>query len=122
MGKCWMCFQMIASISLWFSWYPWELRNVYVGGHVKVFGVPFLHLRTFMPPIGMLMVVLIPLSIESNFGDRFATAIHLLGAVLLLGGYGCFELYSLACAEFVHIQSKERIIRWFFCVSCLLCG
>merc|ERR1712048_505588 len=99
-----------------------ELRNVYVGGHVKVFGVPFLHLRTFMPPIGMLMVVLIPLSIESNFGDKFATAIHYLGAVLLLGSYGCFELYTLACAEFVHIQSKERIIRWFFCVSCLLCG
>jgi len=122
-GKVWMCFQVIAAISIWLSWYPWELRNVYVGGEVKLLWcVPFLHLRTFVPPVGMLMVVFVPLSLQSDFGNTFATAIHLIGAGVMLGGYGLCEAYTLAFAEYVKIQAKERIIRTILCVCCLLNG
>ncbi|CAE8681704.1 unnamed protein product [Polarella glacialis] len=130
-GKCWKCFQLIAAISLWLSWYPWELRNVYVGGGVKLcsschlrHAMPFLHARTFIPPIGMLMVVLIPIASPAyeDFEDTFASYIHLSGAVLMLGGHGVFEFYTLAYAEFVHIEHKERMIRWIFCLLCLFNG
>lgn len=121
-GKCWMCFEVLAALSIWLSSYPWELRNVYVGGHLKFFGIPFLHWRAFVPPVGLLMVVLIPLSTRDDFANSLATTIHLIGAVMMLGGHGLFEVYTLARAEFVRIGRRERQLRWIWCVCCLVAG
>lgn len=121
-GKCWMCFELLAALCIWLSWYPWELRNVYVGGDLKFFGVPFLHWRAFVPPFGLLMVVLIPLSTRDDFANSLASAIHLIGAVMMLGGHGLFEVYTLACAEFVRIGRRERQLRWIWCICCLVAG
>jgi len=117
-GELWRCFEMISAFSIWLSWYPWELRNVYTGGKVQWCWVPFLHLRTFMVPIGMLLVVFVPLPQSSDFGDTFSSAIHYAGASTCLGGYAVFELYTLLFAEFVLMQRNERTLRLVLCMTC----
>eukprot|EP00931_Biecheleriopsis_adriatica_P121719 TRINITY_DN9677_c0_g3_i1.p1 TRINITY_DN9677_c0_g3~~TRINITY_DN9677_c0_g3_i1.p1 ORF type:complete len:400 (+),score=32.22 TRINITY_DN9677_c0_g3_i1:151-1350(+) len=120
-GEIWKCFVLIGALSIWLSWYPWELRNVYTGGSVRwFFCIPFLHLRTFMPPIGMMLVAFVPLPQSSNFGETFASAIHYAGASTALGGYGVFEFYTLVFAEYVHMEPKERILRSILCATCLM--
>eukprot|EP00443_Scrippsiella_acuminata_P022641 CAMPEP_0115266066 /NCGR_PEP_ID=MMETSP0270-20121206/51273_1 /TAXON_ID=71861 /ORGANISM="Scrippsiella trochoidea, Strain CCMP3099" /LENGTH=438 /DNA_ID=CAMNT_0002682145 /DNA_START=85 /DNA_END=1401 /DNA_ORIENTATION=+ len=125
-GKVWFAFETIAALAIWNSWYPWELRNVYVGGGVKLLGccLPFLHARTMVPPIGLLMLVMIPIGSpgQIDFTTDVASWIHLIGAVLMIGGHGLFEFYTLSRSGVVHIQPRERILRWIFCLGCIGCG
>lgn len=125
-GKCWYAFETIAALAIWGSWYPWELRNVYVGGGVKFCWccVPFLTVRTFVPPIGLLILVMISVSSPSrdDFSDSLASYLHLVGAGIMLGGHGIFEFYTLGFSHVVKMARTERILRWVFCIGCLLGG
>jgi len=113
-GKCFFAFVLIGGICMLSSWYPWQLRNVYIGDDLilgagwlgknnqgKPRGISVLMLRQFLPPIGIMMVACIPAPPGANrqFTDKVSSIVHTLGAVMSIGGYAMIELYTLVFAE-----------------------
>jgi len=110
-GKCFFAFVLIGGICMLSSWYPWSLRNVYIGddlrfpppgwlgtnqlGHPR--GIRILMLRQFLPPIGIMLVACIPAPPAANrdFSDTVSSIVHTMGAVMSIGGYAFIELYTL---------------------------
>lgn len=124
-GKCFYAFQTTAALCILMSWYPWQLRNVYVGENAKMFGVNLLNLRTLLPPIGMMLVThiqVIPME-QRGFRDNVAIALHSLGAMMMIGGFCLFELHCLFSGS-IHTRAHERMIRMgivFLCLFCCVC-
>merc|ERR1719436_675399 len=92
------------------SWYPWQLRNVYIGDDLvlgdglfgldptgRPNGIKLLMLRQFLPPIGIMMVACIPAPPGANrqFTDKVSSIVHTMGAVMSIGGYAIIEFYTL---------------------------
>jgi len=113
-GKCFFAFVLIGGICMLSSWYPWQLRNVYIGDDLMIGppylgknangkdrGVSVLMLRQFLPPIGIMIVACIPAPPAANrqFTDKVSSIVHTLGAVMSIGGYAVIELYTLIRAE-----------------------
>lgn len=102
-GKVFNSFCTIAALCMFASWYPYQLRNVYVGVDEPVLNIRFLKdfswptLRHFAPPIGMLLVTMIPVPGPANreFPDQIAVACHNIGATAMIGAYGLTELQCL---------------------------
>lgn len=129
-GKCFFAFVLIGAICMLTSWYPWQLRNCYIGDEVilgrgwfgknivgRDVGIKVLMMRAILPPVGIMMVACIPAPPAANreFTDMVACTLHTLGATVSIGGYAFIELYTLLCAglsvEFNwHPPGKERRI------------
>lgn len=144
-GKVFFGFVLISSLSMMMSWYPWRLRNVWIGDDLKLFGgwcgqdragrprgITVLMLRQFMPPIGMLLVATIPAPPGANreFTDQVSCIIHTIGAVMSIGGYAVIELYTLLWARQVVFDTSirgrrhrvpEKLARGILISMCLFC-
>jgi len=110
-GKCFFAFVLIGGICMLLSWYPWRLRNVYIGDDLKFppagwlgynkqgrpRGIRVIMLRQFLPPIGIMLVACIPAPPAANreFTDKVSSVVHTMGAVMSIGGYAFIELYTL---------------------------
>eukprot|EP00928_Gymnodinium_smaydae_P026092 TRINITY_DN2058_c0_g1_i2.p1 TRINITY_DN2058_c0_g1~~TRINITY_DN2058_c0_g1_i2.p1 ORF type:complete len:678 (-),score=68.43 TRINITY_DN2058_c0_g1_i2:33-2018(-) len=160
-GKAFFGFCLIGAICILTSWYPWQLRNVYLGDDRQIFrkwcgcrwGPTWLNVRTLCPPVGMLLVACVPTTppVNKNFGDKLTGAIHILGAVIMIGGYAVCEMKTLLSIEkhkaedsdsemegiyrlstsdgrqlharrVFHFQPRERRLRWFLIVMSLVSG
>lgn len=122
-GKCFFAFCLIGAIAIFQSWYPWELRNVYIGDDARILQhiVPddwwvvnflprWVTLRQFLPPVGMMIVACIPTTpaVNADARDKITVLLHTLGAVLMIGGYTVIELYTLFIAKNVHFHGGPR--------------
>jgi len=109
-GKCFFAFVLIGGICMSLSWYPWNLRNVYIGDDLTILegwlgtnnqgkprGIQLLTLRQMLPPIGIMLVACIPAPPQANrqFTDKVSSIIHTMGAVMSIGGYAFIEVYTL---------------------------
>lgn len=120
-GKCFFAFCMIGAICILLSWYPWQLRNVYVGDDMRIANFTVSNLRVYLPPVGLMLVACIPTTPAANATprDKVTVIIHTMGAVMMIGGYAIFELYTLFFAPHmqVNIKKKERFLRTLFLVG-----
>jgi hypothetical protein len=132
-GKCFFGFCMVGAICILLSWYPWQLRNVYVGDDVWAFrgqkGI-FLHLRSLLPPIGMLMVACLRVKPKHQRtpADVLTCNLHTVGAVVAIGGFCGLEFMTLLFynhhdgqAGRALFHGKERCIRIILAVCCAIC-
>jgi len=99
-GKCFFAFEFVGAFFIFNSWYPWSLRNVYIGDDDQVAPcVPFswMMFRQFIPPAGMMLVATVTTTpfAQAAILDYFCISIHLFGAVLLFAGYGVVEAKTL---------------------------
>lgn len=124
-GKCFFGFCLIGAICILSSWYPWQLRNVWVGD-AKLFGyVRWLTLRQFLPPIGLLVcasITSIPPAQANNYRDRLTIWIHTAGAMMMTGGYIVVECHALFYGEKIHMSLRERCIRKCLILGCFVSG
>jgi len=98
-GKCFFAFELIGAICIFLSWYPFELRNVYIGDDLKTpLGVSWVTCRQFVPPIGMMIVACIPITPAAlaDLSDQVTVGVHCLGALSMFVGYIFFEGRTLA--------------------------
>eukprot|EP00931_Biecheleriopsis_adriatica_P088731 TRINITY_DN62981_c0_g1_i1.p1 TRINITY_DN62981_c0_g1~~TRINITY_DN62981_c0_g1_i1.p1 ORF type:complete len:393 (+),score=49.86 TRINITY_DN62981_c0_g1_i1:97-1275(+) len=115
-GRAFYAFQVIAAICLLISFYPFFLRNVFVGDasvlrwipqdpkkrNMRLLWIPsWATLRHYLPPIGMLMVAFMPTvpPVNRSIGDTILIGIHVSGAVLMIGGYCLAEVHCLWLAK-----------------------
>lgn len=119
-GKCFFAFCLIGAICILMSWYPWQLRNVYVGDDAKIGTCTWVNLRVYLPPVGMMLVACIPTTPAANatFRDRVTVLIHTAGAVMMIGGYAIFEVYTLFCASHTRVVIKKR--EWKIRLACVI--
>jgi len=118
-GKCFFAFELIGSIFIFVSWYPWELRNVYIGDDEEMFpGVSWVMARQFIPAPGMMIVATVsttPIA-KARPIDFICIGIHLTGALLLFVGYVIIEGKTLGWGVFkraqtLHINQAELRVR-----------
>mmetsp|Transcript_167247 Transcript_167247/g.537231 ORF Transcript_167247/g.537231 Transcript_167247/m.537231 type:complete len:355 (-) Transcript_167247:72-1136(-) len=110
-GKCFFAFEFIGAIFIFLSWYPWELRSVYIGDSHHVPGCKNLSwsmFRQFCPPCGMMLVATVTTTpfAQATQLDYFCIAIHLTGAVMLFAGYAAVESH---CLGFLHVKQHETM-------------
>uniref|UniRef100_A0A7S4QMD6 Transmembrane protein n=1 Tax=Alexandrium monilatum TaxID=311494 RepID=A0A7S4QMD6_9DINO len=123
-GKSFFSFCLVGAICMLVSFYPYNLRNAYVGDDDRVLGISWLALRTFLPPIGLMLTVLAPTKPleQCTFPDYVALVIHCIGAAMMLSGHVTFELHALCCSRVVQISPRERVVRWMFLAGCAFSG
>lgn len=132
-GKSFLAFCVVGAICILMSWYPWQLRNVYIGDDAVIFGCcgpTWLNVRQYFPPIGMLLVALIPACppVNRTFGDKVTVTLHTLGAVLMIGGYAVCEIFTLFFSQNadrrlgVHFKPGEKFVRAVLIFISLACG
>jgi len=113
-GKCFFAFEFIGAYFIFNSWYPWHLRNVYIGDDASLPGIPisWMMFRQFIPPAGMMLVATVTTTpfAQATILDYFCISIHLFGAVMLFAGYGVVEALSLGWGPFSQPPVAERTI------------
>jgi len=118
-GKCFFAFGLIAAICILVSYYPFYLRNTYVGDdHISVLNISWLTLRTFMPPVGLLLtccITAVPMSLTTK-ADLVSTSVHCAGAGMMIAGYAVFELHALFLSKVVQIGELE----WWMRLACVV--
>jgi len=122
-GKAFFAFEFIGAIFIFLSWYPWSLRNVFLGDDdIACFGVSWVMLRQFVPAPGMMLVATVtttPIAL-ATVRDWFTITIHLSGAMMMFVGYVIIEGKTLGWRCFTHpegetyIGEAERRWRAFF--------
>jgi hypothetical protein len=131
-GKAFIAFMLIAAICMLVSWYPYQLRNVYIKArarpaHLCVAETKYTptwnDLRVFFPPIGLMLVALIQSTPEGLMGYRenIAEQIHANGAMAMIGSHCIFEFYALAMGQ-LEISTAEKAVRWILSVLSLFFG
>jgi len=122
-GKAFFAFEFIGAIFIFLSWYPWTLRNVFLGDDdVACFSISWVMLRQFVPAPGMMLVATVtttPIPL-ATIRDWFTISIHLTGAMMMFVGYVIIEGKTLGWRCFSHpeggtfIGDRERKWRIFF--------
>jgi hypothetical protein len=88
-GKSFFGLSLIAAIFLLTSWYPWQLRNVYVDSTWLKFSRLLLNIRTLLPPLGMFLVASVPTphlgAANRSFGDSVTGVLHTFARYALYG-------------------------------------
>jgi len=114
-GKCFFAFEFVGAIFIFNSWYPWHLRNVYIGDDATLPGLPisWMMFRQFIPPAGMMLVATVTTTpfAQATLLDYFCISIHLFGAVMLFAGYGVVEAITLGVWPFTAPPVAERTIK-----------
>lgn len=124
-GKCFFAFMMSGALCMLMSWYPMELRNVYVGDDRMFCGLggpTCIAMRNILPPLGMFMVACIPTTpaMQAGFRDQVTVQVHTLGAVLMLGTYIGFEGYALTSSNIKTHNRTERALRSATLLLCIV--
>eukprot|EP00927_Polykrikos_kofoidii_P038479 TRINITY_DN3282_c0_g1_i1.p1 TRINITY_DN3282_c0_g1~~TRINITY_DN3282_c0_g1_i1.p1 ORF type:complete len:332 (-),score=45.55 TRINITY_DN3282_c0_g1_i1:75-1070(-) len=121
-GKCFFAFEMVGALLIFLSWYPYELRSVYIGdSEIAAFDTSWVMLRQFVPTVGMMLVAVVtttPIA-QATVVDFFCIGIHLTGAVMLFAGYGVIEAITLGWGPFKRLEVTTRTIdakqHWWRC-------
>eukprot|EP00929_Paragymnodinium_shiwhaense_P049162 TRINITY_DN24814_c0_g1_i1.p1 TRINITY_DN24814_c0_g1~~TRINITY_DN24814_c0_g1_i1.p1 ORF type:complete len:430 (+),score=45.87 TRINITY_DN24814_c0_g1_i1:70-1359(+) len=124
-GKCFFAFCLAGSMCLLISGYPWKLKSVYVGDDIRLCfrDVTYVNLRTFWPPVGMLLVCCCTVTRgPRDDSEKLAVWVHTIGAVMMLGGYMVFECHSLwrLWSHPSALQRKEKHIRAALMLLCIV--
>mmetsp|Transcript_25629 Transcript_25629/g.73143 ORF Transcript_25629/g.73143 Transcript_25629/m.73143 type:complete len:316 (-) Transcript_25629:149-1096(-) len=122
-GKCFFAFELIGSICIFLSWYPFELRNVYIGDDLKTpFGLSWVTCRQFLPPIGMMLVACVPTTpaAQADLADQVTVLVHCMGAMMMFIGYIFLEGRALAWGVWKDSRTPLRIKPREWWVRCLL--
>lgn len=112
-GKCFFAFEFIGAFFIFMSWYPWELRNVYVGDTASI---PFMKdlswsmFRQFVPTAGMMLVATVTTTpfAQATTLDYVCISIHLSGAVMLFAGYAAAEAF---CIGWCCVKQAETTLK-----------
>jgi len=112
-GKCFFAFELLASLMIFMSWYPWELRNVYVGDDslVPFLGCSWMMMRQYSSAPGMSLLAIVTTTpfAQATVLDLFCISIHLGGAVMMFGGYILAEGYTLSWGPFSGPDLGRRV-------------
>jgi len=102
-GKCFFAFCFVGAIFIFFSWYPTQLRNAYIGDDSTICcSISWVTFRQFVPAPGMMMLSIIttvPAAI-AKITDQFCVCLHLTGAAMLFVGYFLAEGYAIGWGPF----------------------
>lgn len=128
-GKIFFTFSLIAGISLFMSWYPYNLRNVYTGPAATFGGhMYWITFRQYLPVVGLFMLIGVSvfpskIAMETN-GGLLCLSIHLTGAAMMFLGYmisefKCMGLLGLSLPKkvgrkYLDIEGPEKILRQVF--------
>jgi len=99
-GKIFFAFSLIAALTLILSWYPYSLRNVYIGPATLPCNCMYwTTFREYVPATGLLMLICVSVypsaeAKETN-GGMVCLAIHLTGAAMMFVGYMAVEFKTL---------------------------
>lgn len=98
-GKCFFAFEFVGALFIFMSWYPWELRNVYIGDSHCLHGtnLSWSMFRQFVPPCGMMLVATVTTTpfAQATPLDYICITIHVFGAIMLFAGYAMCEAHCL---------------------------
>lgn len=140
-GKIFFTFCLISGVTLFVSWYPYALRNVYVGPEMLPGKVMYWNtLRQYCPTMGLFMLIGVSVypsqvALETN-GGTLCSLIHLTGAFMMFVGYmvcefKCMEMFGMRMPKtigvaFLSIEGVERRLRqifvfWMYFFYCLFC-
>lgn len=141
-GKIFFTFCLISAVTLFISWYPYALRNVYLGPETLPCNLMYWNtLRQYCPTMGLFMLIGVSVypsqvALETN-GGTLCSSIHLLGAAMMFVGYmlcefKCMEMFGMKLPKrigvsFLSIDGVERRLRqifvflmyFFYCVFCV---
>lgn len=110
-GKAFFAFGLMGAVCILVSWYPSQLRNVYLGDKALCGrGPTWDNLRQYMPPLGMFLVACMPTvpPVNRSAGDIMTVCIHTLGALMMVGGYGVCEIVNLCTSQMDGSRTKSR--------------
>lgn len=125
-GKAFFGFVITGATCILISWYPWYLRNVYVGDDIwscQGFKGLFLNLRSLLPPVGMIIVACIRVvpKTQRTFADQVTANLHTVGAVSAIGGFCGLETITLIVYPTnVSLSPIEWQVRFVLCVCCIV--
>jgi len=120
-GRVYFGLVLVSTFLTIISWYPYELSNVHVGDETRC--IPgcdclpgwmlFPTARSLVCPLGLLLISSAHVVADnvSNTGQAESVLAQMGGAVLLIGGYIYFELYTLFCARITEFAPCERCAR-----------
>jgi hypothetical protein len=122
-GKIFFAFCMVGGVLILLSEYTYKLRNVWIGDDARLpyFNIPFIVFRYIMPPLGMMIVcgVTVTLGVR-DFPEKIGATIHTLGAVMAIGGYILFEIHALWISKIVILNDRERFLRRVIIILCAI--
>lgn len=113
-GKCFFSFEFVGALLIFQSWYPWRLRNVYLGDSFVVQCLPqisWMMFRQFVPSLGMILVATVttvPFKTADAL-DYICIAIHLTAAVMLFAGYVLVEAITIGWGPFRHCRQEVTL-------------
>jgi len=114
-GKVFFFFEFTGAIMIFFSWYPSELRSVYIGDDATLPGrcISWVTFRQYVPAPGMMMLSVIrtvPMP-QADLTDFFCIGLHLTGALLMFVGYFFAEGVAIGWGPFHRCvrDDKRRI-------------
>jgi len=141
-GKCFAAFASIGAMFIFLSWYPWRLRNVYMGDSNTIWcseNLSWMMFRQFIPPTGMMLVAGVTTTpfAQASMLDDICLGIHLTGALMFFAGFCTVEAVSVGWGPFPLPEVSRRTIGkfelrlrraavtgviFFYSVFCLLQG
>jgi len=101
-GKVFFAFCFVGAVMIFLSWYPMQLRNVYIGDDAELCGISWVTIRQFVPAPGMMMLSIITTvpAAKASITDDFCITLHLLGAAMLFVGYFVCEAHAIGWGPF----------------------
>jgi len=96
-GKIFWAFELISSIMIFMSWYPWELRTVYLGDDTTVLGVSWTMWRQYLPATGLMIIACVPTPplAQADVLDWICICVHFSGLLMHFIGYVAVETYTM---------------------------
>lgn len=122
--KIFFAFGLFSSICLLISWYPWELRNVYVSSNARFFccNCLWLNMRQYVPPMGLFLMACVSTTPRSQDGtkEQVTVYVYLAGTTMFVCGYIVAEVYTLYFTSIPDIRAPERKLRKLCIVGCMV--
>mmetsp|Transcript_66670 Transcript_66670/g.168936 ORF Transcript_66670/g.168936 Transcript_66670/m.168936 type:complete len:358 (+) Transcript_66670:69-1142(+) len=125
-GKVFFAFCFIGATFIFFSWYPTQLRNAYIGDdELACFGLSWISIRQFIPASGMMLLSIVTVvpGAQAGITDEICIGLHLLGACMLFVGYFIVEAHCVGWGFFksyvghqVH-ESDSALRQRAFCLT-----
>mmetsp|Transcript_51799 Transcript_51799/g.138661 ORF Transcript_51799/g.138661 Transcript_51799/m.138661 type:complete len:336 (-) Transcript_51799:142-1149(-) len=112
-GKCFAAFASIGATFIFLSWYPWRLRNVYMGDSITIWcshNLSWMMFRQFIPTTGMMLVASVTTTpfAQATMLDNICLGIHLTGALMFFAGYCLVEAVALGWGPFPLPEVSRR--------------
>lgn len=101
-NQVFFAFCLLGGLSIFMSWYPFHLENVYTGNHMFPFtGIRWVTLRQMLPTPGLILLAIVPMTAKplQHFTDKVALLLHGVGAAMTFVGYFLCEYHVLFVAK-----------------------